>query len=245
MPETARKRLLRYLNDALAWEAGSLLTLKDVGVENTDPAVLAAVRDHASVTLTQRKRLEARIKALGGKVERRKQIVNSLAAKSSYFVNIFHDKNDKRTQDLMKAYAAEQFEVAMYTSLVAYARAIGDTTTAELGSALRAEEEAAAQRLRTLVPRLARVPTATYSPSDAQKPSIASYLLLIPASVLAIWGLRQWMNWSPPPPPPRLRVEREPATVAPVAPPMTPVTAPMAAVTPVAPMSPSLPGSTI
>lgn len=153
--EDTRHRLLRYLNDAHAAERGGLVALEHIAGEATSPELKTVVADHARVTHTQADRLAARIEALGGKVEAAKSAVNTLIAAGSQVTNVFHDAADKRTQDVIKAYSLEHFEVGMYTALAAYAETIGDEETAWLARVIRSEEEQAGERLIALVPGLA------------------------------------------------------------------------------------------
>jgi ferritin-like metal-binding protein YciE len=153
--EDTRHRLLRYLNDAHAAEQGGLVALEHIAGEATSPELKNVIADHARVTRTQADRLAARIEALGGKVEAAKSAVNTLIATGSQFTNVFHDAADKRTQDVVKAYSLEHFEVGMYTALAAYAETIGDEETAWLARVIRGEEEQAGERLIALIPGLA------------------------------------------------------------------------------------------
>ncbi len=153
--EDTRHRLLRYLNDAHAAEQGGLVALEHIAGEATSPELKTVIADHARVTRAQADRLAARIEALGGKVEAAKSAVNTLIATGSQFTNVFHDAADKRTQDVVKAYSLEHFEVGMYTALAAYAETIGDEETAWLARVIRSEEEQAGERLIALVPGLA------------------------------------------------------------------------------------------
>ncbi len=153
--EDTRHRLLRYLNDAHAAEQGGLVALEHVAGEATSTELKTVLADHARVTRAQADRLASRIKALGGKVEAAKSAVNTLIAAGSQITNVFHDAADKRTQDVIKAYSLEHFEVGMYTALAAYAETIGDEETAWLARVIRSEEEQAGERLIALIPGLA------------------------------------------------------------------------------------------
>lgn len=155
MAEDSRARLLRYLNDAHAAEEGGLASLKDIAAESNDPDVRAAVEEHLLVTRSQADRLEAHIRALGGDRVAGKSLINSLIGKGSDLLNIFHDQEDKQTQDIIKAYALENFEVGMYTSLKAYANGIGDAETAHLADTLLHEEQLAGERFLRLIPQVA------------------------------------------------------------------------------------------
>ena len=69
--------------------------------------------------------------------------------------NIFHSKEDKQAQNTIKAFAFEHFEIGAYTSLHAYAAAIGDTETATLAETIIGEEKIAADKFLRLIPQLA------------------------------------------------------------------------------------------
>ncbi len=155
MAENATERVLRYLTDAHAAETGGLQSLQDLANQATDPDVRAVVTQHVTVTQSQIDRLHARIGALGGKDSGGKNILNSVIAKGSNLVNAFHDTDDKQTQDVIKAYSFEHFEVGTYTSLQAYASAVGDTQTAQLAASIIQEEKQAAENLFRLIPQVA------------------------------------------------------------------------------------------
>lgn len=215
MTEDKNKRLLRYLNDAYATEEGGLTSLRDIVGETTDPEVRAAVTDHIATTHSQVDRLAARIKALGGNTAEAKGMVNTALAKGSQLLNVFHDKEDKRTQDVIKAYSLEHFEVGMYTSLSAYASAVGDNETAQLADSIITEERQAAERFERLIPRLAVAAVnktsdvGIYGGAQPQrggrrlKPGVL--LGSGAALALALWGVRLLRsgNGSTPPPPER------------------------------------------
>lgn len=155
MAEDTKAQLLRYLNDSYAAEVGGIASLKDLAAETTDSDVKQAVEQHITVTQSQADRVSARILALGGDKSEPKGFLNQFLAKTSSALNIFHSKEDKQTQDLIKAYAFEHFEIGAYTSLHAYANAIGDTETAHLAQTIIGEEQAAAERFQRLIPQLA------------------------------------------------------------------------------------------
>ena len=155
MAEDVKEQLLRYLNDAYAAEMGGMASLKDLAAETTDAELRQAVEQHITVTQSQADRVTARILALGGDKSEPKGILNEFLAKTSGLLNAFHSKEDKQTQDTIKAYAFEHFEIGAYTSMKAYANAIGDHETAQLADTIIGEEQLAAERLQRLIPQLA------------------------------------------------------------------------------------------
>lgn len=160
MAENAKERIIRYLTDAHASEVGSLHSLKDIAAETTDASLRTTVEEHAVQTQSQADRIEARLNALGGKTNSAKGVMNTVLGKGSDLSNVFHDHEDKQTQDVVKAYALEHFEVGMYTSLHAYAEAVGDYETAQLAQQILSEEQLAGERLLRSIPQLAVLPAA-------------------------------------------------------------------------------------
>jgi len=155
MAEDVKEQVLRYLNDAYAVEVGGLSSLKDLAESSTDSDLRQAVTDHIAVTQSQADRLRARILALGGDKSEAKGFLNTIIGKGSDLLNRFHSHEDKMTQDVIKAYALEHFEVGMYISLKAYADAVGDLETAQLADTLIGEEQLAGERLGRLIPQVA------------------------------------------------------------------------------------------
>ncbi|MDX1931208.1 MAG: DUF892 family protein [Capsulimonadales bacterium] len=155
MAEDAREKLIRYLNDTHAAEEAAIPSMEAIRDEAIDADLKRAIEQHIAVTRSQADRLEARIHALGGTVNRAKSLVNTVIGVGSHLVNLFHDKEDKQTQDLIKATALEQFEVSTYAALETYAESVGDSETARLAREIGAEEEQARQTLARLVPQVA------------------------------------------------------------------------------------------
>jgi ferritin-like metal-binding protein YciE len=155
MAEDVKAQVIRYLNDSYAAEVGGIASLRDLASETTDSDVKQAVEQHITVTQSQADRISARILALGGDKSEPKGILNQVLAKTSGLLNVFHSKEDKQTQDLIKAYAFEHFKIGAYTSLHAYAIAVGDHETAQLAQTIIGEEQLAAERFQRLIPQLA------------------------------------------------------------------------------------------
>jgi ferritin-like metal-binding protein YciE len=149
--ESPQDRLIRYLDDAWAVEKALVTVLGDMAEEVNDPQVRALFQEHRRVTHEQEERLEARIRALGKEPSGGKGFFNQMVAKIGDVLHAAHDDDDKTTQDLMKAYATENFECAMYQSLASYATAIGDGETAQLARQHMQQEKEAADRVWPLI----------------------------------------------------------------------------------------------
>ena len=157
MAEDSKDKIIQYLEDLYAAEQGGLKSMDAIIAEATDPEFRSTLTEHRGVTELQAQRVEARITALGGKVNAGKNVLDSIISIGSHFTNIFHDKEDKQTQDCIKSAALEEFEVGAYTSLKAYASAVGDMETADLAEAIIGEERLARERLEALIPQVARM----------------------------------------------------------------------------------------
>lgn len=199
MQEDTQKRMVRYLNDALAVETGGLVALQDIGSRSTDFEIKQTMENLSVVTTSQIERLTRRIHENGGSVSAQKGVFNSALAKGHRIQNAFHDQADKETQDVIKAYTASYGEVGMYTSMVAYARAIGDTQTAQLAETLIQEERRAGELLQPLISRLAVVPAFTQmsqpttSGDSGGKSGMGGWVLpavLLSGAALTVWALR-------------------------------------------------------
>ena len=153
--ENAQERLIRYMNDALSVEEGLITNLKEMADDVNDPTVQTLLMEHRAVTMQQKDRLESRIRALGFEPAHEKKILTKMIGKIEDMLHVGKDSYDQTVQDLIKCYGVENFEVAMYESLESYASAIGDSETAELAHTLKAEEQAAADKILPMIAPLA------------------------------------------------------------------------------------------
>jgi ferritin-like metal-binding protein YciE len=166
--EGAKERMLRYLNDAYAVEEGGLASLRGIYEETANVEIKAAIEDHVTKSQAQIERLRSRIVEIGGEPNQAKGWVNTVIGKGSELLNLFHDAEDKLTQDLIKAYALEHFEIGMYVAMKAFANRVGDYGTAQLADSILGEEQLAAERLLRFIPGLAEqavVKTSIYPPA--------------------------------------------------------------------------------
>jgi ferritin-like metal-binding protein YciE len=145
--ETTRERLVRYLNDAWATEKALVDDLRDMAEKSDHPEVKALFAEHSVVTHAQEEMLEARIRALGVEPSGGKGFLSQVAAKMGEAFHRAHDDMDQTQQNLMKAFATENFECAMYASLAAYATEIGDAETATLCQEIMQQEKQAAEKV--------------------------------------------------------------------------------------------------
>ena len=154
MAENVKEKTVRYLNDAYAAVAGGAEEIQQVAGDAFDPDVKAVLNDQATQARIHADLLNARIQALGGDKSEAKAGFNTLLGKASHLSNAFHDKSDKQTQDVIKLLALAHFRAGAYSSLNAYAKAVGDSDTAEMAATLMQEDIKEAGQLLQLIPRL-------------------------------------------------------------------------------------------
>jgi ferritin-like metal-binding protein YciE len=149
--ETTQERLVRYLNDAWATEKALVADLQDMAEKSDQPEVKAMFEEHRTVTHQQEELLEARIRALGEEPSGGKGFLSQVAGKIGEALHKAHDPMDQTQQNLMKAFATENFECAMYESLAAFATEIGDTETAALARTIMEQEKQAAEKVWSFI----------------------------------------------------------------------------------------------
>src|SRR5437762_1961608 len=125
--ESSQKRLLRYLDNLWAVEKALVESLKQMAHDVNDSEARDLLDQHAQVTWQQEEALEARIRALGDEPSGTKGFLSTMLGRISEMVQATQDEYDRTTQDAIKAYTSEQFEMAMYQALEAYADSIGDS----------------------------------------------------------------------------------------------------------------------
>ncbi len=157
IPELARERINRYIEDLIALEAAGAAGLKDMAADATDPQDAAMFQEHMVLTESQKHRLEVRIAELGGTPNRLKDAMNTIGIAATNLLHLGKDNQDKATRNLIEAFAIENSEIASYESLYGAASAVGDTQTAQLAKEIQAEEEAAAKKIFARITPLAAI----------------------------------------------------------------------------------------
>ena len=144
-----KRTLIAWLNDAYAMETQLLPTLRS--------------RAAAHAALYTRCRIEQHIRETEGHAERLRQALSTLgcapslgrsgiAPLSRMAMTISrHGFSDAVTHDAIANYAAEQFEVAAYTALIAAAEHVGEVEVARLCRHNRSEDEEMAEWLEAQI----------------------------------------------------------------------------------------------
>ena len=160
--EDPRDRLIRYLDDACAMEAGSATILQSFLDESNLPAAKDEIEAHLLAAKDHGLQIEKRLRELGGQPSGSKGFFNNLMGKLADMLQAGHDAYDKTTQDLIKTYAMDHLDVGAYASLASFSRAYGDTATAELAERIMGEALSAAERIR---PHIANAAAETFKAS--------------------------------------------------------------------------------
>lgn len=158
MKDENKERLVRYLNDAWSVENALVSALDKQAKKCEDPELEQMYSQHARMTETQRERLATRLADLGEKPSSGKGMFTTLMATIADMLHTPHDEFDEQAQVLMKTYAIEHLECAMYRSLESFAEAIGDQRTVELAREIMAEEESTAKKLWPQIGIVSKIP---------------------------------------------------------------------------------------
>lgn len=124
-------------------EVGAIPTLTaHASLAKDYPELQKKLNAHLEATRYHARQLEGCIERLGGRPSALKEAVGTVLGKVGGVANL--PAKDSMIKNLLGDYAAENFEIASYKSLVAAAEKIGDTATAEVcRRILRDEEEMA------------------------------------------------------------------------------------------------------
>ncbi len=154
--ESPTETIKRYLEDAIAVEQNFETQLRTNAKDSDQLEAQALFLQHAEETKLQHQRLTARLVSLGGKPSGVKGMFSQLFAAMPKLGQIGQAHEDRNTQNLVVAFAAENSEIAMYETLAVSAAAAGDTETEQLARAIQDEERLAAEKVWRLLAPSAR-----------------------------------------------------------------------------------------
>ena len=150
---TEQQAILSWLKDAHALEVGALPTLQhhaDAAQDYTE--VREKLLQHADKTRRHAELIEGCITRLGGHPSALKEAVGSAMGKVTGLANL--PTKDPVIKNALGDYAAENFEIASYKSLIAGAEKIGDTETANVCRQILEDEEEMAGWLGGHIPTM-------------------------------------------------------------------------------------------
>ena len=150
---TEQQAVLSWLKDAHSMETGGLPTLRDHAETAEDYAEMQAkLSQHASATRRHAELIEGCIKRLGGRPAALKEAVGTAVGKVTGLANL--PAKDTVVKNALGDHAAENFEIACYTSLIAAAERVGDHETADVCKQILRDEEEMADWLKGYIPTL-------------------------------------------------------------------------------------------
>jgi ferritin-like metal-binding protein YciE len=149
-----KEQVAKYLADAHAIEEQAIQLLEHASSRN-DGSLTAAYSAHLAETRVQAQAVEARLDALGRDPSTMKDSLMRMGAIN--WGTFFEAHPDTPGKLAAFAYAFEYLEIGGYEQLKRTAARAGDTETAALAGRIAAEERAAAEKLRTLLPEAARL----------------------------------------------------------------------------------------
>jgi len=122
---TQRQNVLFWLKDAHAMEQGAVLTLENhAAAAQGYPEVQSKLHGHAEATRRHADLVEGCIERLGGHPSVLKEAIGTVMGKVQGVANL--PAQDVVVKNILGDLAAEHFEIASYTSLIAAAEQTGD-----------------------------------------------------------------------------------------------------------------------
>jgi len=142
-----RRKLVEYVQNVHAMEQNILLMLDSIILTTEDPDLTAMFRAHKEETRRQERRLNERLKTLGGLglTSTGKDLAAIASAQAKGIADLW--RADKAVRNARDAFVTEHLEIAAYEVLERLAERADDPETAEVAREHRAEEEAMAQRI--------------------------------------------------------------------------------------------------
>jgi ferritin-like metal-binding protein YciE len=173
MPETkqSEKKLIQYLNEAYGKER-ELETALDAHIGMTDRAPYKKrLQQHLRETKQHARKVEQRIKQLGGAPQPVQAVVGKATAAIKGPVHALRGSGseEKLLKNAKTEYSEEAEEIATYTAIEEFATAVGDRDTARLAREIRRDEEKMARFLERQIPQLAKAVVRAEVPASERK----------------------------------------------------------------------------
>lgn len=148
---TQQETLISWLKDAHAMEVGAIPTLEDhASAAGSHPDLRAKLEEHASQTRKHAELVAGCLERLGEQPAVLKEAVGGIAGKVAGIANL--PAKDTAVKNVLTDYAAESFEVACYTSLIATAQELGDSETSGVCRQILGDEQEMVSWLANYIP---------------------------------------------------------------------------------------------
>jgi ferritin-like metal-binding protein YciE len=161
-------KLVQYLNEAYGKEKELEAALQaHIGMTTRAP-YKKRLQQHLKETKDHARRLERRIKQLGGEPQTLQSLTGKATAalKGPLHALRGSGEDERLLKNAKTEYSEEAEEIATYTAIEAFAESVSDKETAKLARAIKREEERMAGYLERLIPQLTRAVVRAEVPSD-------------------------------------------------------------------------------
>lgn len=152
---TGKDLLISWLNDAHGMENALIQILEhQVKEAKNYPQVQSRLQQHLEQTRHHAEMVKGCVEALGGKTSAVKTGLSNLLGQIQGVST--HPAQDEMLKNGLADYAAENFEVASYTSIIRAAQELGDQKTASVCQQIRQEDQDMANWIEQNLPTLAQ-----------------------------------------------------------------------------------------
>ncbi len=161
-------KLVQYLNEAYGKEKELEAALEAHIGMTSRAAYKKRLQQHLRETKDHARRVERRIKQLGGDPQTRQRLAGQASAALKGPVHALRGTGDDERQlkNAKTEYSEEAEEIATYSAIEAFAQSVADRDTAKLARGIKREEERMANYLERLIPQLVRAVVRAEVPSD-------------------------------------------------------------------------------
>jgi ferritin-like metal-binding protein YciE len=161
-------KLVQYLNEAYGKEKELEAALEAHIGMTSRAAYKKRLQQHLRETKDHARRVERRIKQLGGDPQTLQRLARQATAALKGPVHALRGTGDDERQlkNAKTEYSEEAEEIATYAAIEAFAESVADRDTAKLARAIKRDEERMANYLERLIPQLTRAVVRAEIPSD-------------------------------------------------------------------------------
>src|SRR3954470_13125406 len=161
-------KLVQYLNEAYGKEKELEAALEaHIGMTTRAP-YKRRLQQHLRETKDHARRVQRRIKQLGGDPQTRQRLTGQTTAALKGPVHALRGsgEHERLLKNAKTEYSEEAEEIATYSAIEAFAESVADGDTAKLARAIKRDEERMARYLERLIPQLVGAVVRAEIPSD-------------------------------------------------------------------------------
>lgn len=152
--ENLQEQLVKYLSDVHSAEENAITQLRTGAESAEEPALATVFRQHLTETEEHERLVRERLEAHGEKPSTLKDVAQKGGAMLSGMMA--KGAPDTSGKLAIQAFAFEHLEIASYRMLRQVAERAGDIETVQVASRILGEEEAAAQKLGSMLEQVAQ-----------------------------------------------------------------------------------------